>query len=253
MHKFTTTMIFRSVILFTTIILLIACGPAKEVDTTAGWSAVKLYRSAKSEMAKENYLTAIERYEILESRYPFGKYATQAQLDVGYAYFKYDEPDAAIAAIDRFIKINPRHEATEYAYYLKGLVNFNRGGSILDKIHDRDKADYDKTILLRSYSDFQLVLRRFPRSKYAADSRQRLVFLGDMLARADLKIARYYASREAWVAASNRAKFIVQNYPGTEAVKSALEIQLTAYQHLGLDDLAADTKRIIELNYKDGS
>lgn len=253
MHKFTTTLNIRTVILIATSLSLIACGPAKEVDPTAGWSAEKLYRSAKSEMAKENYVTAIERYEILESRYPFGKYATQAQLDVGYAYFKYDELDAAIAAIDRFIKINPRHEAAEYAYYLKGLVNFSRGGSILDKIHDRDKADYDKSILLTSYNDFQLVLRRFPRSKYAADSRQRLVFLRDMLARADLKIARYYASREAWVAASNRAKFIVQTYPGTEAVKAALEIQLTAYQRLGLENLAADTKRIIDLNYSDGS
>ena len=232
---------------------LLACGPVKEVDLTAGWSAEKLYRSAKEEMTKGNYLTAIERYELLESRFPFGKFATQAQLDVGYAYFKYDELDAAIAAIDRFIKINPRHEAVDYAYYLKGLVNFNRGRSILDAIHDRDKADYDKSILLTSYNDFQLLLRRFPRSKYATDSRQRLIFLRDMLARADLKIALYYASREAWVAASNRAKFIIQSYPGTESIKPALELQLTAYKQLGLEKLAADTQRIIDLNYKDGS
>jgi outer membrane protein assembly factor BamD len=232
---------------------LLACGPVKEVDLTAGWSAEKLYRSANEEMTKGNYLTAIERYELLESRFPFGKFATQAQLDVGYAYFKYDELDAAIAAIDRFIKINPRHEAVDYAYYLKGLVNFNRGGSILDSFHDRDKADYDKSILLTSYNDFQLLLRRFPRSKYATDSRQRLIFLRDMLARADLKIARYYASREAWVATSNRAKFIIQSYPGTESIKPALELQLTAYQKLGLEKLAADTQRIIDLNYKDGS
>ena len=243
----------RILLIIAAILSLLACGPVKEVDLTAGWSAAKLYRSAKEEMTKENYLTAIERYEILESRYPFGKFATQAQLDVGYAYFKYDELDAAIAAIDRFIKINPRHEAVEYAYYLKGLVNFNRGGSILDAIHDRDKADYDKSILLTSYNDFRLLLRRFPRSKYAADSRQRLIFLRDMLARADLKIARYYASREAWLAASNRAKFIIHSYPGTEAIKPALEIQLTAYQKLGLDKLATDTQRIIDLNYKDGS
>ncbi len=234
--------------LIATCLSLMACGPAKEVDLTAGWSAEKLYRSAKLEMTKENYQTAIERYELLESRYPFGKYATQAQLDVGYAYFKYDELDAAIAAIDRFIKINPRHEAVDYAYYLKGLVNYNRGGSILDAFHDRDKADFDKSILLTSYNDFRLLLRRFPRSKYATDSRQRLVFLRDMLARADLKITRYYASRDAWVAAANRAKFIIQTYPGTESIKPALEIQLTAYQRLGLDNLAADTQRIIDLN-----
>jgi len=207
-----------------------------------------LYRSAKSELNKENYLTAIEKYETLESRYPFGKFATQAQLDVGYAYYKYDELDAAIAAIDRFIKLNPRHEAVDYAFYLKGLVNFSRGGSLLDKLHDRDKADFDKSILLTSYNDFQLLLRRFPQSKYATDSRQRLIFLRDKLASADLKIANYYASRDAWVAASNRAKHILQTYPGTSAIKPALEIQLTAYQQLGLDSLAADTQRIIDLN-----
>jgi outer membrane protein assembly factor BamD len=243
----------RIILLIASSFLILACGPAKEVDVTAGWSAEKLYHSAKNELNKENYLTAIERYEILESRYPFGKYATQAQLDVGYAYFKYDELDAAIAAIDRFIKINPRHEAVEYAYYLKGLVNFNRGGSILDKVHKRDKAEHDKSILLASYNDFLLLLRRFPQSKYAADSRQRLIYLRDNLARADLKIARYYASRDAWVAASNRAKFIIQAYPGTSSIKSALEIQVMAYRQLGLDELAADTQRILDLNYKEES
>ena len=238
----------RVLLLATSSLLLLACGPEKEVDVTARWSAEKLYRSAKIEMDKENYLTAIERYEILESRYPFGKFATQAQLDVGYAYYKYDELDAAIAAIDRFIKLNPRHEAVDYAFYLKGRVNFSRGGTILDKIHKRDKADFDKSILLTSYSDFQLLLRRFPNSKYAADSRQRLIYLRDKLAGADLKIARYYAYRDAWVAASNRAKYIIQSYPGTSAVIPALEIQLTAYQQLGLDELATDTQRIIDLN-----
>ena len=238
----------RVLVLITASLLLLACGPVKEVDVTAGWSAEKLYRSAKSEMFKGNYLTAIEKYETLESRYPFGEFATQAQLDVGYAYYKYDELEAAIAAIDRFIKLNPRHKSVDYAFYLKGLVNFSRGGSILDKLHDRDKADYDKSILLSSYNDFQLLLRRFPNSKYAADSRQRMVFLRDTLASADLKIARYYASRDAWVAASKRAIYIVQTYPGTSAVRPALQIQLTAYQQLGLDELAADTQRIIDLN-----
>ncbi len=243
----------RMIALMASCLLLLACGPAKEVDVTAGWSAEKLYRSAKNEMANKNYSTAIEQYQILESRYPFGKYATQAQLDVGYAYYKFEEADAAIAALDRFIKLNPRHAAVDYAYYLKGLANFGRGKSLLDNIYYRDKADYDKSILLTSYNDFQILLRRFPRSKYAVDSRQHLIYLRDKLASADLKIARFYASRDAWVAASNRAKFIILSYPGTGAVQPALEIQLAAYRHLGLDRLAADTQRIIDLNYNDGS
>ena len=243
----------RMIALMASCFLLLACGPEKEVDVTAGWSAEKLYRSAKNEMAKKNYSTAIEQYQILESRYPFGKYATQAQLDVGYAYYKFEEVEAAIAALDRFIKLNPRHEAVDYAYYLKGLANFGRGKNLLDNIYYRDKADYDKSILLTSYNDFQILLRRFPRSKYAVDSRQHLIYLRDKLASADLKIARFYASRDAWVAASNRAKFIILSYPGTDAVQPALEMQLAAYRHLGLGRLAADTQRIIDLNYSDGS
>jgi len=153
-----------------------------------------------------------------------------------------------VVAIERFIKLNPRHKAVDYAYYLRGLVNFERGGSILDVVHERDLSNYDKTQLQTAFNDFQLLLRKYPKSKYARDARQRLVFLRNEIARADLKIAQYYVSREAWVAAANRAKTILQSYPGTTAIKPALEIQLQAYRQLGLDELAADTQRIIELN-----
>jgi outer membrane protein assembly factor BamD len=246
-------MINRTLILMVLSSLLFACGTKEKEDITAGWSAVQLYRSAKAEMEDGNYLTAIEQYEILESRYPFGKYATQAQIDVGYAYYKYDELEPAIAAVERFIKLNPRHEAVDYAYYLRGIINFNSGKSFLDKVSKRDMADYDLSILLSASSDFRILLRRFPDSKYAADARQRLVFLHDKLANSELKVAEYYASRDAWVAAANRTKAILQTYPGTSAIKPALKIQLTAYQQLGLEELATDTQRIIDLNYGDGS
>jgi outer membrane protein assembly factor BamD len=246
-------MSIRTVLFICLSYLLIACGSKEVEDITAGWSAEELYNSAKGEMIDGNYQTAIEQYEILESRYPFGNYATQAQLDVGYAYYKYDELEAALSAIDRFIKLNPRHPAVAYAYYLKGIINFNRGGSILDKLHKRDMADYDQSILITSFNDFQILVRRFPDSKYAADARQRLIYLRDKLAISDLKIAQFYAARDAWVAVANRTRTILKTYPGTSAIKPALEIQLLAYQHLGLEQLAADTQRIIDLNYGDGS
>ena len=242
-------MSIRTILLICLSYLLIACGSKEVDDVTAGWSAEELYNSARGEMIDGNYLTAIERYEILESRYPFGKYATQAQLDVGYAYYKFDELDPALSAIDRFIKLNPRHPAVDYAYYLKGIINFNRGGSILDKIHPRDMAAFDQSILISSFNDFQILVRRFPDSKYAFDARQRLIYLRDKLANADLKIAQFYAARDAWVAAANRTRAILQTYPGTSAIKPALEIQLLAYQHLELEQLATDTQRIIDLNY----
>lgn len=238
----------RVILLLTISLLLIACGPVKEVDITADWSVEKLYRSARSNLDEGNYLTAIEQYENLESRFPFGQYATQAQLDVAYAYLKFDEPESASAAVERFIKLNPRHETVDYAYYLRGLINFGRGGSILDNLQKRDPADYDKTIMIRAFDDFQLLIRRFPNSRYAADARQRTLYLREKLAQADLRVASYYASRSAWVAAVNRTKEILLNYQGTSVIPSTLQIQLQAYENLGLSELAESTRRIIRLN-----
>jgi len=243
----------RLILLLTIGLLLSACGPVEEIDPTADWSVEKLYRSARGNLNEGNYLTAIEQYENLESRFPFGKYATQAQLDVAYAYYKFDEIEPAIAAVERFIKLNPRHETVDYAYYLRGLINFDHGGSILDSLYDRDVSEYDRSILLRSYDDFQLLVRRFPNSDYAADSRKRMIYLREQLANSELRIAQYYLSRSAWIAAVNRCKTILQDFQGTQAVQTALEIQVQAYENLGLEELAADTRRIIELNYANGS
>lgn len=236
------------------LLLLAGCGPGKdEIDPTADWSVEKFYLEARAELDKGNYLTAIEYYETLESRFPFGKYATQAQIDVAYAYFKFDEPDSAITALDRFIKLHPRHPAVDYAYYLKGLVNFERGGTILDVIVERDLSEFDRNLLLRAYNDFKLLTQRFPSSDYVTDARKRMIFLRNELARADFAVANYYASLGAWVAVTGRTRFILENYQGTEVVRSTLELQLTAYQTLGLEQLARDTQRIIALNYENRS
>lgn len=232
---------------------LVGCGPANEIDPTADWDVERFYSEARAELAKKNYLTAIEYYETLESRFPFGKYATQAQIDVAYAYFKFDEPDSAITALDRFIKLHPRHESVDYAYYLKGLVNFERGGTVLDLLVERDVSKFDRNLLLNAYNDFKTLLQRFPSSKYALDARKRMIYLRNELARSDYQIANYYATREAWVAVANRTRFIMQNYQGSSVIRPALTLQLQAYQKLGMEDLARDTQRIIDLNYKQGS
>ena len=233
------------------LILLAGCGPGKDqIDPTADWSVEKLYAEARSELDSGNYLTSIEYYETLESRYPFGNYAMQAQIDVAYAYYKFDEPDSAITALDRFIKLHPRHPAVDYAYYLKGLVNFQRGGTILDIIVERDLSTFDRNLLLRAYNDFKLLTQRFPSSAYVTDARKRMIFLRNELARADFAVANYYASLEAWVAVTGRTRFILKNYQGTEIIKSTLELQLKAYQSLGLEQLARDTQRILALNFE---
>jgi len=233
------------------LILLAGCGPGKdEIDPTADWSVEKFYLEARSELDKGNYLTAIEYYETLESRYPFGKYATQAQIDVAYAYFKFDEPDSAITALDRFIKLHPRHPAVDYAYYLKGLVNFERGGTVLDIVVERDLSTFDRNLLMRAYNDFKLLAQRFPSSEYITDARKRMIFLRNELARADFAVANYYASLGAWVAVTGRTRYILQNYQGSEVIRRTLELQLEAYQTLGLEQLARDTQRIIALNFE---
>lgn len=243
----------RFIIYIALTLLVSACGPTLEVDPTADWSVDQFYLEARSQLAEGNYLTAIEYYETLESRYPFGKFATQAQIDVAYAYYKFDEPDSAITAIDRFTKLHPRHPSVDYAYYLKGLVNFERGGTILDILSARDYSEFDKSLLLQAYRDFKLLVQRFPSSKYATDSRKRMIYLRNELARADYNVARYYASREAWVAVTNRTRYILQNYQGSSVIRSALELQLEAYQALGMEGPANDTQRIIDLNYKQAS
>ena len=243
----------RLIFVISAVLALLACGSQKEVDPTADWSVETFYAEARKELNAGNYLTAIEYYETLESRFPFGKYATQAQIDVAYAYFKFDEPDSAIAAIDRFIKLHPRHHSVDYAYYLKGVVNFERGGTVLDFLKARDLSDFDRNLLLAAYNDFKLLVQRFPKSRYAADATKRVLYLRDQLARSDYKIAKYYASRDAWVAVTGRTRHILQNYQGASIIRETLELQLQAYRKLGLDDLASDTRRIIELNYGKGS
>ena len=240
-------------VIFATLALL-ACGPSRvgqDADPTAEWTVDVFYSEARKEMNQGNYLTAIEYYETLESRFPFGRYATQAQIDVAYAYFKFNEPDSAIAALDRFIKLHPRHESVDYAYYLKGVVNYERGGSVLDVLKERDLSSFDRNLLVNSYNDFNLLVQRFPESRYAADAYQRMLHLRNELARSDLQIAQYYASRGAWVAVTGRTRFILENYQGASVIRDTLELQLEAYKILELEDLANDTQRIIDLNFGD--
>jgi len=230
-------------------LLLAGCSAKK--DPTEDMSAAELFAVAKNDLDSGNYSRAIEKYETLESRYPFGVHAVQAQLDVAYAYYLYDEPESATAAADRFIKLHPRHDSVDYAYYLKGLVNFGLKDSIIDKIYTRDLADYDKSIMQQSYQDFSMLVNRFPDSKYAADAVKRMAYLRNQMARAELKVAEFYLGRKAWIAAANRAKTLLETYQGSSSIKRALQIQILAYQQLELTELADDTQRILIHNYGD--
>ena len=173
----------------------------------------------------------------------------QAQLDIVYAYYKSTEPASAIAAADRFIKLHPLHPNVDYAYYLKGLVTFDDDRSILDRFFPKDRSEHDPDAALRSFRVFEELVQRFPESRYSEDSRQRMLYLKNVLAAHEVQVARYYMNREAWLAAANRARYVVENYQGAPAVSDALVIMAKAYRRLELDDLSADVVRVLELNY----
>jgi outer membrane protein assembly factor BamD len=239
-----------SILLLGLVLLVGGCGLLpEEQDETEDWSAQKLYSEARSALNDGDYGQAVKYYETLEARHPFGKLAQQAQLEIAYAYYKQEEPDAAIAALDRFIKLNPRHPNVDYAYYLKGLVNFNRGQGLVERYLPQDPAERDPGAALSSFEDFATLVRLYPDSPYAADATQRMLYLRNNLATHELQVARFYMDREAYVAASNRARYVVENYPRTPATPDALVVLATAYQKLGLNDFAEDALRVLRLNY----
>ena len=220
-----------------------------EPDVTRDWPVERLYGEAKGALNDGDYETAIDYYEKLESRFPFGRYAQQAQVDLAYAYWKDDEPASAIAAADRFIKLHPTHPNVDYAYYLKGLVNFSQGRNFFDRFVPRDMSLRDPGSVRDAFSDFAELTRRFPESKYAEDARQRMVYLRNVLARHEVHVADYYMRRGAFLAAANRSRFVVENYQRTDAVPDALAIMAMAYRLMDLDDLSDDALRVLELNY----
>jgi outer membrane protein assembly factor BamD len=241
-------------ILLTTVLLIsilgsFGCSNKKDDDPTAGWSASRIYTTAKDYLDSGNYEDAVKYFEALEARYPFGRFAEQAQLEIAYAYYKFDEPDLAIAAADRFIRLHPRNKNVPYAYYIKGLANFNRGHGIMDKLLSRDYSENDAQPLIQSYQDFATIVRRYPNSRYAQDARDHLAYLRNLLARHELHVANYYMKRKAFLAAAKRAEYIIEHFQGSDTIPDSLVIQYQAYKELGLNDLSQDSLRVLKLNF----
>lgn len=229
---------------------LSGCGLLPEAkDETAGWSAQKLYSAAKDNLNDGDFVKAIKLYETLEARYPYGRYAQQSQLEIAYAYYKDNEPISAIAACDRFIKLHPNHPNVDYAFYLKGLANFVEDTSLLSKISEQDMAERDPKAARDSFLSFKELITRFPESKYAADAQARMKYLVNAIANNEVYVAKYYLKREAYIAAANRAKSVVNSYPEAPAVEEALAVMVVAYDKLGINDLRDDTLRVLKLNY----
>lgn len=232
------------------IMLIAGCGTVKpERDETAGWSADRLYQDAKAEMQSGNWEQARSRLETVEARYPFGSYAQQALIDQAYVNWKDDEPEQALAAIDRFERQYPNHPGTDYMLYLKGLITFTPPSAAFSKFTRQDPSERDPKGLRESYASFNELIQRYPNSRYAADARQRLTWLVSTIAENEVHVAQYYYERGAYVAAVNRAKTVITDFKGVPIAEKALYIMYLSYDKLGLQDLRDDTKRVLDQNY----
>ena len=234
------------------VLLLSGCA-GLERDETANWTPEEHYAEAKAALSDGLYEQAIKYYEKLESRYPYGKYAQQAQIEIAYAYYKSADPANAIAACDRFIKLHPNHINVDYIYYLKGLITFNEDLGIIGKISGEDYTDRDPKGMRESYETFRTLITRHPDSKYADDSRLRMNYLINSLASNELHVAQYYFNRGAYLAAANRAQFAIKTYPEAPANEQALVMMTKAYEKLGLNDLREDTIKVLRLNFPGNS
>ncbi len=200
-------------------------------------------------MGEKQWPKAIQFFEKLEARYPYGRYAQQAQLEVAYCQFKEGERALAVAAADRFIKLYPNHPHVDYAYYLKGLVNFNEGQGMLSSITMPDMTDRDPKSSREAFDAFKEVVTRFPQSRYAPDSAARMRYLVNALASHEVHVARYYMKRGAYIAAANRAQYAIKHYPQAPALEEAVFILVRAYDALGMNELRDDADRVMQKNF----
>lgn len=231
--------------------ILFGCASGTDADAqiTQDWSVEKLYTEAHDELNSNNYTRAVKLYDLLQSRYPYGRFAQQALMDTAYAYYRDEEKELALATIARFQKNHPTHPDMDYMLYLKGLVLFNEDKSIMSKLSAQDWSDRDPVANKDAYFAFAQLLEQYPESKYAEDARERMEKIVNALGGHEMAVARYYMRRGAYLAAINRAQNVVAEYRNTPHVEEALAIMVSGYDKLQRPVLSADAKRVLEQNY----
>ncbi len=241
-------------LVFTVLLSLLAgCSGNDELDLPPGAnsSEYELYQEAQRYLRNKNFDLAVQALQLLESRFPFGRYAEQAQLELIYAHYSNFEHEAAIEAADRFIRLHPQHPSVDYAFYMKGLSAYTQNQGVFERWLPRDVTQRDTSYAREAFAEFSQLLARFPDSPYAPDARSRMVHLRNLLARSEINVANYYFKRGAFVAAVNRGRYVVENFPQTPAVADGLAVMVQGYILLGLDELAQDSLDVLVLNYPD--
>ncbi len=245
---------FKPIILFFVLgSFLTGCGlfgDDEERDEFAGLTnEEQFYRRALDQLNGQNFNGAIATYQGLESRFPFGRFAEQSQIEIVYAYYRAGDPEAARAAADRFIRLHPESENIDYAYYMKGLSSFNENTGLINRFLPIDPTKRDPGRTRESFSDFAQLIALYPDSPYAADARARMIFLRNNLAAYEIHVANYYLERRAYIAALRRGQYVVENFQETPAVADGIAIMIECYLRLGLNDLADTSLALLRDNY----
>lgn len=234
------------------VVLLALAGCRKdELDEYDGKSAEELYAEAKTLLDKQNWQGAVLAYRQLQTRYPFGRYAEQAQLEMAYAQYKAGVPERALSTVDRFIRMYPTHPNVDYAFYIRGVTNYEQRVGFLERLMPERVRDRDQAAMLEAFQDFDELVRRFPDSRYAPDARQRMVYLRNNLSYYEVDVANYYLRRKAYVAAANRARYVLETYPGSPETNDALVVLHKAYIGLELPELADAAMEVLAYNDPD--
>ncbi len=232
-------------------VLLIGGCSKDEEEEDLNATELSYYTSAQNSLKSSNYTGAISKLQLLESQFPFGRYAQQAQLEIVYAYYKSAQSEEARSAADRFIRLHPTHPNVDYAYYLKGMISFDQDRSLLARFISIDPSTRDPGAARESFNDFSQLIRQFPNSEYAPDAQRRMKYLRNLLGASEVNVARYYIKRGAYVAAANRGRYVFENLQEAAAMPDALAIMVEAYQLLGMDELADQALLVLSSNYPD--
>ncbi len=231
------------------LLLLAGCSTMPETDQTAGWGPEEYYQRAQSSISSSNYMQALNWFSQLESRYPYGRYAQQAQLETIYVHYKLDDGVSAVAAADRFIKLHPRHPNVDYAYYLRALASSMTQQGLVEGFVGLESDKRDVSQQREAFGYFRELITRFPNSRYTEDALKRMTAIRNDLARYELMIAEQYLQRGAYLAVVNRAKYVLEHYPRSSAIPDALALMVRGYRGLEMNDLAADTLEVLRSNH----
>ncbi|WP_210395813.1 outer membrane protein assembly factor BamD [Motiliproteus sediminis] len=212
---------------------------------------IELWDEARKALSEDNWEIAIDKLEQLESRFPFGRFSAQAQMELIYSYYRTGRGEETRSAADRFIRLHPQHDNIDYAYYLKGLSNFDEDADVIGRYVPTDSSQRDPGAARDSFKDFATLLNRYPQSQYAPDARLRMLYLRNQLAAYEIHVARYYITRGAFIAAANRGRYVVENFQKTPSVADGLAVMVHAYTELGMNELASDAQRVLERNFPD--